>query len=112
MPNGRIARITSDLKDVDFLSSSADALGRIYTILEDLKGRVWIAASSGIYLWNEEESHLIKMEQPVNEFIGVRGMICTKRGKLYVNTVNNGLYSVDEESKALKPFSSKFELMH
>lgn len=110
LPNGRIARITSDLKDVDFLSSSADALGRICTILEDLKGRVWIAASSGIYLWNEEESHLIKMEQPVNEFIGVRGMICTKRGKLYVNTVNNGLYSVDEESKALKPFSSKFEL--
>lgn len=34
LPNGRIARITSDLKDVDFLSSSADALGRIYTILK------------------------------------------------------------------------------
>lgn len=110
LPSGRIARITSDLKDVDFISSSADALGRICTILEDLKDRVWIAASSGIYLWNEEESHLIKMEQPVNEFIGVRGMICTKRGELYVNTVNNGLYSVDEESKALKPFSRKLEL--
>lgn len=110
LPNGKIARIASDLKDVDFLSSSADALGRICTILEDLKGRVWVAAGSGIYLWNEEESHLIKMEQPVNEFIGVRGMICTKRGELYVNTVNGGLYSVDEESKALKPFSSKLEL--
>lgn len=110
LPNGRIARITSDLKEVEFLSSSTDVLGKIYTILEDLKGRVWITAVSGVYLWNEEERLLVKMGQPTNEFIGVRGMVCTGHGELYVNTVNDGLYVVNVEDKMLKPFGGKQEL--
>lgn len=110
LPNGRIARITSDLKEVDFLTSSVDALGKIYTILEDLKGRVWIAAVSGVYLWSEEEHHLIKMRQVSNEFLSVRGMVCTKHGELYINTANNGLYIVDVEEKVLIPFSGELEL--
>lgn len=110
LPNGKIVRITSDLKDVELISSSSDALGKVYTILEDLKGRTWIAAVAGVYLWNEDEHRLIRMEQPDNTFIGVRGMICTKRGELYVNTVNNGLYSVDVEKLALKTFNGQLEL--
>ena len=92
------------------ISSSSDALGKVYTILEDLKGRTWVAAVAGVYLWNEDEHRLIRMEQPDNTFIGVRGMICTKRGELYVNTVNNGLYSVDVEKLALKTFNGQLEL--
>ena len=110
LPNGKIVRITSDLKDAELISSSSDALGKVYTILEDLKGRTWVAAVAGIYLWNEDEHRLIRMEQPDNTFIGVRGMICTKRGELYVNTVNNGLYSVDVEKLALKTFNGQLEL--
>lgn len=37
-------------------------------------------------------------------------MICTKRGELYVNTVNNGLYSVDVEKLALKTFNGQLKL--
>ena len=110
LPNGRIARIPPDLKEVDFLTSSVDALGKIYTILEDLKGRVWIAAISGVYLWSEEEHHLIKMRQVSNDFLSVRGMVCTKHGELYINTANDGLYIVDVEEKVLIPFSSELEL--
>lgn len=110
LPNGKIVRITPDLKDADLISSSSDALGKVYTILEDLKGRTWVAAVAGVYLWNEDEHRLIRMEQSDNTFIGVRGMICTKRGELYVNTVNNGLYSVDVEKLALKTFNGQLEL--
>lgn len=100
LPGGRVARIMPDLQKVDLLNVS----GRVYTMLEDAEKRFWLATASDICLWNEDEQCFVKMKQREEGFHGIRGLVCTKQGHFYVNTLNNGIWTVDVDQMELKPF--------
>lgn len=98
--DGRIVCISSDLQEVD----SWNVSGNVYTILEDAEKRLWMASVNDIFLWDERKRNFIKMRQPEAGLLNIRGLVYTKQGALYVNALNNGIWSVDVENSELKSF--------
>lgn len=107
LPGGRLVRILPEQQTVDFDGYPEGPVDKIYTILEDREQGLWIASAVDIYKWNEQDRHFIKIEQEEQKYAGIRGMICTAKGELYVNTFHMGLCYVDMADEKLKTYHTE-----
>lgn len=103
---GRLARITSDLKKVEFYDLPSGPSGKIYDMLEDNEQRLWVAYASNVYLWDNKHCNFIPIDNQGEEFT-VRGMLLSKNGHIYVNTTGGGIKYIDVEARKLCTYYRK-----
>ncbi len=93
LPGGRMVRLLPESQTTDFDGLPGASPIKVYTIREDSEKHLWVATATDVYRWDEPAHGFIGIER--KEYIDIRGMICTEKGDIYVNTTNAGVQYVD-----------------
>lgn len=99
LSDNRIARISANGKEVEIYKIPIEPKRKIQGITEDHKGRMYIATSSEIFLWDNILEKLIRVK--IEGQMNIRGITCSKEGILYVHTAGQGLKEIDSNTMCL-----------
>ncbi|MBI4536156.1 MAG: hypothetical protein HY708_07745 [Ignavibacteriae bacterium] len=95
-------RFTHDPSDTTTISSN-----RVHGILEDSRDRLWIATGSGLDLLDRKAKRFKRILSNNGPFIGViMAMVEDDEERLWLSTLQNGLYRFDPITNALDHYDS------
>ena len=83
---------------------SKDRKEIITSILEDRNNRLWVAATTSLYLWDERSRTFMQIKNVDKIPFSIKNLIHCKDGKLLVNAGNNGLKYVDVATRTMRPY--------
>lgn len=100
LSESRMACISPDKKSVKTYDLPIDPQYKVYGITEDHMGRMFVATSSCVFLWDiiRQDFMRIKNDEPN---VNIRGIACLKDGMVYVNTLGQGLKYIDTNTMTL-----------
>ncbi len=106
-PNGIMVMVTANRKRYKEIRLSNNNERMIVTISEDNKGRLWIAAITNLFLWNEKTQSFICMKNMDRIRSSIKSMVCCKNGDVLVCDENNGMKYADIANNTMYPYISE-----
>lgn len=100
LSGNRMACVSPDRKSVRTYNLPIDPRRKVHGITEDFMGRIFIATSSMVFLWDNirQEYIQIKSDEGIAD---IRGIACLKDGTVYVHTIGQGLKYIDTNTMRL-----------
>jgi ligand-binding sensor domain-containing protein/two-component sensor histidine kinase len=96
----RVERFLHDPEDRRTISSN-----RVHAIYEDSEGSLWISTGSGLDLFDRETRTFDHVLSSGEHFVGsILTIVKDDGGRLWLSTVQNGVYSFHKESNALRSY--------
>lgn len=102
LSSNKMACISPDGKRVETYQLPIDSRHNIYGIEEDHLGRMFIATTSNVFLWDNIRQEYISLENDKQETANIRGIVKLKDGTIYVHTFNQGLKIIEANSMVLR----------
>lgn len=100
LSENRMACISPNKKTVKTYNLPIDPQYKVYGITEDHMGRMFVATSSHVFLWDIIRQDFIRIKND-SPNLNIRGINCLKDGMVYINTIGQGLKYIDTNTMTL-----------
>ena len=81
---------------------------RVYAIAEDRAGRMWVTTKTGINAFDRARGFFHPLALPAGAATGViMSMVLDDRGRLWLSTMQNGIWRLDPESGAFRGYDER-----
>lgn len=94
LSENRIACISPNKKSVKIYNLPIDPQYKVYGITEDHMGRMFVATSSCVFLWDMVHQDFIRIKNDKPN-VNIQGITCLKDGTVCINTIGQGLKYID-----------------
>lgn len=101
LSDNRLACVSLDRKKVQTYDIPIDRRNRIYGIVEDEYGRMFIATTGDVFLWDNIRHIFIPIQTEKNESINLRGIYKLNSGQLCVYTASHGVMFLEPDAMKL-----------
>ncbi len=99
LSNNDMACIAPDRESVEIYKLPIDSKHKIYGMVEDAMGRMFVGSSIHVLLWDNIRQEFMSIENKTNAS-SIRGITLLKDGNVYVNT-GHGLHGIDMRTMSL-----------
>jgi len=97
--------VTADGKHSKMLRLSRNGEEGVVEISEDKEGRLWVAAKTNLFLWDERNQSFIHIDNINHTLSSIRCFVCCRNGNVLVCDENNGLEYVDVITDTMRPYT-------
>lgn len=99
----QLARISLERKEIVTYTLPQTPFPKVYGMKEDAQGNLYLITYNDVLMKTPEKESFQSVRTADNRNVVARGITQTSDGKLWVNTVNNGLMFIDTKQKQLYP---------
>lgn len=102
LSDNRMACISPDRNKVQTYQLPIDSRHKIYGMAEDDSGRMFVATSADVFLWDNIRKEYIPVHKEEQETITIRGIVQLNDGRICIHTIGQGVKYIDSDSMLLR----------